>query len=206
VSNLPFDPLEVKLRAAAEKLNRRRKRASEVSEQVYEQRSAYFDRLAILNAGALTFSVTLLNPTSPLAPSHTRVLFILYGAWMALLAALSACLLRNIAHQNYYFFDAATDRMETEIDFLEIDREVIREKSRTVGIVYADSPEPYDEARELEVRAKSREGWTTALGKSKPKVDWYWKIVRTTEWVAAISMPLGFLALIAFAILRTYLR
>jgi hypothetical protein len=206
VSNLSFDPLEVKLNAAREKLNRRRKRASEVSEQVNEHRSAFFDKLAILNAGALTFSVTLLNPTSPLAPSHTPLLFILYGAWMALLFALSACLVRNIAHQNYHYYDAMTDNMESEIDFLEVDREIILAKSKTVGVVYSDSPDPFDVEKELEVRRKSRDGWATALQKSRPKVDWNIRLVRTAEWVTGISMPLGFLALIAFAILRTYLH
>jgi hypothetical protein len=206
VSNLPFDPLEVKLNTAREKLNRRRKRASEVSEQVNEHRSAFFDKLAILNAGALTFSVTLLNPTSPLAPSHTPLLFILYAAWMALLFALSACLVRNIAHQNYHYYDAMMDNAESEIAFLEVDREIILEKSRTVGIVYSDSPEPYNLERELEVRRKSRDGWTTSLQKSRLKVDRSVRVFRTAEWVAGISMPLGFLALIAFAVLKTYLR
>jgi hypothetical protein len=206
VTNLPFDPLEVKLNAAREKLTRRRKRASEVSEQVNEHRSAFFDKLAILNAGALTFSVTLLNPASPLAPSHTRLLFILYAAWMALLFALSACLVRNIAHQNYHYYDAMTDNAESEIAFLEVDREIILEKSRTVGIAYADSPQPYNVKRELEVRSKSRDGWAASLQKSRLKVDRSVRVFRTAEWVAGISMPLGFLALIAFAVLKTYLR
>jgi hypothetical protein len=139
------DPFQTKLNSVAQLLDARRKKASEVSEKVTEQRSAYFDKLAILNAGALTFSVTLLGPNSPIAPAHHGFLFILYAAWVALLIALGGCLVRNISHQGYYYYEVLSDRMESEASYADADRELIEAKSKTApGMIYADSSEPYD--------------------------------------------------------------
>src|SRR5580658_7899718 len=89
------DPLATKVAAVAEKLNRRRMNARETSIEVNAQRSKFFDRLAVLNAGALTFSVTLLNVSSLNAAIYPPILLFLYAAWACLLIALLACLLRN---------------------------------------------------------------------------------------------------------------
>ena len=73
--NQPFDPLVAKRNDVAAKLNRRRKSITDISVKVSEERNDFFDRLAILNAGALTFSVTLLNISTPAARPH--ILFVL---------------------------------------------------------------------------------------------------------------------------------
>lgn len=113
--NLPHDPLMEKRKGIAETLNRRRKRASEASLKVAEDRNTFFDRLAVLNAGALTLSVTLLGTS---AQQHPHKLLLLYMAWASLLVALLACLVRNFSHQGYVFSDATSKRAESGLPTL----------------------------------------------------------------------------------------
>src|SRR5260370_10624143 len=119
---LPHDPLLEKRTAVVETLNRRRQTASETSTKVAEDRSAFFDKLAVLNAGALTFSVTLLGTT---VQQDAHSLFILYAAWVSLLITLGACLVRSFSHQGYRFSDPATKRAECEISYIAVHSEIV---------------------------------------------------------------------------------
>lgn len=194
----PYDPLAEKHRAATEKVNRRRKTASEVSTQIIEERTAFFDKLAILNAGALTFSVTLLNRSNP---PHSRILFLLYAAWMSLLVALASCLIRNISHQGYRYSDAIADTQASEIDYIDVNNEILEAKAGS--IVYSDSAEPFDPVREKKMAEGNRNLLQQELSRSQTRLKRYWKTVRVGEWAAAISMLVGFLLLIVFAVFDT---
>jgi uncharacterized integral membrane protein len=196
MSTLPgplHDPLVEKRTAIAETLNRRRQTASETSKKVAEDRNAFFDRLALLNAGALTFSVTLLGTS---VRQHPQSLLLLYVAWASLLVALFACLLRNLSHQGYVFSDAAAKRAESEIAYIEVDSEIVSTKS----IVYADSAEPFDKERELKINKENREVWQKELTRIQKKAERNWQLVVATEWIARIAMLLGFVLLIVFAV------
>ncbi len=190
---LPFDPLIEKRKSIAETLNRRRQTASETSKKVAEDRNAFFDRLAVLNAGALTFSVTLLGTS---VRQHPNSLLLLYVAWASLLIALFACLLRNLTHQGYLFSDAASKRGESEIAYIEVDSEIVSAKS----IVYADSAEPFDKERELRINKENREVWQKELTRMQKKTERNWRLVVASEWIAGIAMLLGFVLLIVFAV------
>jgi hypothetical protein len=193
---LPHDPLREKIAAAAETLNRRRQAASEASKKVADERTAFFDKLAILNAGALTFSVTLLG--HPVRHSLCT-LFPLYAAWVFLLIALGACLIRNFSHQGYRFSDAATKRAESEIAYIEADSEIVSSRPA----IYADSAEPFDREREIKINRENREAWQTELARHQQEANRGWRLVVVTEWVAGICMLAGFLLLIVFAIFNT---
>lgn len=166
--------------------------------KIAEERSAFFDKVAVLNAGALTFSVTLLNASTATRP-HS--LLILYAAWVLLLIALVACLVRNISHQGYRFSDALVSRSESEIEFIDADSEAVSAVSPS--IIYEDAPEPFDLARELKINKENRERWHDSLQSTQVRLKRYWKTALVSEWTAGISMTLGFLLLIVFAIRRT---
>src|ERR1019366_1131160 len=116
------DPLRARVDAAAETLNRRRQAATEVSKTIADERNEFFHKLAVLNAGALTFSVTLLvHPVRQSLWMH----YFLYAAWLLLLIALGACLLRNLHHQGYRLSDAVADNAESEISYIDASTDFI---------------------------------------------------------------------------------
>lgn len=193
------DPLETKVRDLAEKLNRRRRTASETSEKVLEERSAFFDRLALLSAGALTFSVTLFTSFSSKNP---KGIFSLRAAWICLLTALTACLVRNLTHQHYRFSHVVAERAKAEVRYIDVDDEVISTKP----VAYSDSSEPFDKQREIQINRSNRVIWQQELEKWETQRERHWKLVRICEWVAAISMSVGFVLLIVFATVNTNSR
>ncbi len=196
--NQPHDPLAEKHRAATDKLNRRRKTASEVSVQIIEERTSFFDKLAVLNAGALTFSVTLLNRTSP---SHPHILYVLYAAWVWLLIALASCLVRNISHQGYRYSNAMAETQASEIEYIDVNSEILVTKADS--IMYLDSAEPFDLEGEKKLAEENRKLWDGELLRTKTRLGRYWKTALVSEWVAGIGMFIGFLLLIIFAVLNT---
>jgi hypothetical protein len=189
----PHDPLREKLKAAAETLTRRRQGAFEASVRGVEERNAFFDKLAVLNAGALTFSVTLLGHS---VQKSLSTLFILYAAWLFLLVALGACLVRNFSNSAYRFSDAASKRAESEISYIDADNEIVSSRS----IIYQDSTEPFDRDREIKVNKENREVWQTELARHQQAVNRKSRLFEVAEWVASICMFAGFLLLIVFAI------
>ena len=97
-----------------------------------------------MNVGALTFSVTLagrlvLNARSPKT---------LFFAWGFLLIAAGACLLRNLSHQHYQMADSVASMAEAEVAYIDVDHEVIG----TGNVMYSDSPELFDQNREVTLR------------------------------------------------------
>jgi hypothetical protein len=191
------DPLVTKVQDLAQKLNRRRRTASETSEKLIEERSAFFDRLALLNAGALTFSVTLFASFSSKNP---RGILSLHAAWICLLIALAACLVRNLTHQHYRISHAVAELARAEVSYIDVDHEVISTKD----VAYSDSSEPFDKQREIKINRSNRAKWQENLERMETQRDRHWKVVRISEWIAAVSMSTGFLLLIVFATVNTH--
>jgi hypothetical protein len=191
------DPLVTKVQDLAQKLNRRRRTASETSEKLIGERSAFFDRLALLNAGALTFSVTLFASFSSKNP---KGIFSLRAAWICLLIALAACLVRNLTHQHYRFSHAAAELARAEVNYIDVDHEVFTTRS----VAYSDYSEPFDKEREIKINRSNRAKWEESLEKMEAQRDRHWKLVRISEWTAAASMSAGFLLLIVFATVNTH--
>jgi hypothetical protein len=197
----PHNPLIEKRKAAAEKLNRRRRTQANFSVKLAEERSAFFDRLSVLAAGALTFSVTLLGHPSQL---HAHRFFVLYAAWMLLLAALGSCLVRNYFNQGHRFYSVGSNRAESEVEVIDADSDAV---TAFVGsLMYDDAAEPFDSNRELRINRENRVMWQEAWETNKRKADSHWKISEAAEKTACVTMILGFLLLIVFAVANTYLQ
>ncbi len=186
------NPLAEKVKNTAAKLDRRRQVANETSKQIVARREAFFDRLALMNVAALTFSVTLAGRLG----SNVHFPKTLFCAWGFLLLAAGACLLRNLSHQHYQIADVMTDMAESEVAFIDVGHEVIS----TGNVMYSDSSEPYDQNREATLNRSNREIWKKALEKHQRIEIRSWKIVTGSEWVAGIAMLLGFGFLIVFAL------
>jgi uncharacterized integral membrane protein len=193
----PQDPLFTKVQDLAEKLNRRRRTTSETSEQLIQERNAFFDRLALLNAGALTFSVTLFASLSTKNPNG---LFFLHSAWIGLLIALAACLVRNLSHQHYRSSHVHASLASAEVDYIDADHEAI--SSRVVA--YSDSEEPFDQQREVKINRDNRTKWEQRLAEMETTRDRYFNLARICEWIAAVSMTTAFLFLVIFATVNTH--
>jgi hypothetical protein len=191
------DPVATKAQDLAEKLNRRRREASETSEKVIEERNAFFDRLALLNAGALTFSITLFASFSLKNP---RGLLLLHTAWICLLVALAACLVRNLSHQHYRSSHAAASMARAEVDYIDVGHEMI---SSARVVAYSDSAEPYDRPREIKINRENRAKWEQRLLEMETQRDRHWTLTRISERIAAGSMTTGFLLLVIFATVNT---
>jgi hypothetical protein len=185
------DPLYEKAKNETARLQRRRQAAHDLSKEIITRRETFFDKLALLNAGALTFSATLLTKLG--ATLHYP--FFLQIAWGSLLIAIGACLIRNLTHQHYQMADTFGDMAESEIAYIDIDHEVVT----TRNVIYSDSSEPFDKLRELSLNRSNREKWKKTLDRERSKAERHWRILRGAEWAAAISMFVGFLFLVAFA-------
>jgi hypothetical protein len=195
----PYNPLIEKRNAAAETLNRRRRTLSEFSVKLAEERHAFFDRLALLAAGALTFSVTLIaHPVPP----HALRLFILYGAWIALLIGLGGCLVRNYTNQSHRFFSVGSNRAESEVALIDADTETVTAMAPLIK--YEDATEPFDKERELRINKENRDVWQAEFERTKRKAELHWKFAEFAERAAIICVIVGFLLLIIFAVVNTY--
>jgi hypothetical protein len=95
--------------------------------------------------------------------------------------------------------DVGAQMAEAEIAWIDVDTDVI--STRTV--VYSDAAEPFDKDRELSLNRTNREVWQKSYNNELLKSKQHWAIVRTAEWGAAVSMFLGFLLLVAFAVWNT---
>ena len=125
----------------------------------------------------------------------------LYAAWIFLLTAFGACLVRIYAHHAYTFSDAAKNRAESEIAYIDVDSEIISE--RGTEIVYSDSSTPFDKARELKINKENREVWQQALKVRQKGTEKGWGLVKATQLVAGSAMLVGFLLLIGFAVITS---
>jgi hypothetical protein len=169
-----------------------------MSLKIAEETIGFFDKLAILNAGALTFSVTLLNH----ATQARWQLFIVYAAWIFLLVALASCLIRNYSNMGHRFYKMGSDQAEAEVALLDADSEAV---SALAGFIrYEDAAEPFDAARELRINRENRDVWQKEFEGRKANAEVRWKLHVIAEWAAGISMCLGFLLLITFAVVNTY--
>src|SRR5258708_28335050 len=92
------DPLIEKQKNEASKLTRRRQAASDTSRDIVKRREEFFYKLALINGGALTFSITLLGSIATKSP-HGK--WVLLAAWLLLLLSLATSLSRNLTHQHY---------------------------------------------------------------------------------------------------------
>jgi hypothetical protein len=189
------DPLYEKQKNVAATLNRRRLSASQTSQEIIARREAFFDRLTLLNAGALTFSVTQLGNLGARGSGSSPYL---YCAWGFLLLAIAACLVRNLSHQHYQMADVMTKMSESEIAYIDVDYEIVN--TRTV--MYSDSVEPFDKNAEIALNRSNRETWKSELVKHENRLRRNWAFVNGAEWVAGSAMVLAFGLLIAFAILN----
>jgi hypothetical protein len=196
--NQPHNPVVEKRNAAAENLNRKRKTAAEMSVKVAEETVGFFDKLAVLNAGALTFSVTLLShPTQ----KHWQLL-VVFAAWGFLLLALASCLIRNYANMAHRFYKAGADQAEAEVALIEADSDAVTALGSFIK--YADATEPFDVARELQIDKENREVWQKEFDRRKTTAEVRWVVNLVAQWAAGISMCLGFLLLIVFAVFNSY--
>jgi hypothetical protein len=201
MTSTPHNPLVEKRNAAGETLDRRRRTAAEFSAKLADDRVAFFDRLALLAAGALTFSVTLLGHTSQ---THPHRLFVLYAAWLLLLLSLGSCLLRNYSNQAHRFYQVGSNRAESEVSLLDADSAVV--DAMAGSIKYSDASEPFDKDRELKINRENREVWQKEFERTKKKADTHWKLTQWAERIAGVSILAGFLLLIAFAVVSTYFQ
>jgi hypothetical protein len=190
--SIAHNPLFEKAKSTADKLNRRRQTASATSKEIVARREAFFDRLALMNVGALTFSVTLMGRLG----SSAHFPKTLFGAWGFLLLAAAACLVRNLSHQHYQMADALANMAESEVAYIDLDYEVIS----TENVMYSDSTEPFDQNREITLNRSNREIWKKTLETQQRAATRHWGIVHTAEWVSGISTLLGFALLITFAL------
>ena len=195
-NGLPEDPLDVKYQDAAKRLQWRRQRESETTKEIAERRTEFFYKLALLNAGALTFSATFLGN---IGNRHATGTIFLHIGWGLLLLALGACLIRNLSHQHYQLAETTARMAEAEITLIDVDTEVFS----TRPVVYKDSPQPFDQERELAINRSNRERWQRSLTDQRQIVERHWRLLVAMEWIAAVSMFFGFLLQVVFAILNS---
>jgi hypothetical protein len=200
---MTFDPLSDQLRRQYEKTSQAGGKIDEFQRASAAERSQFFEKLALMNGGAIVLSVTFLGYF--LSNQHVlRWRHLLHVAWALLLLSLLACLLRNLFYQNYVFYARVSPYVRKLAEQSELEAQVALDPT---AVLLADSEDALMTTEEREqfathLRKKGNQQQTeaeAAIRKSK-RAERIW---RACEPVALSALFLGVALLVLFATLNT---
>jgi hypothetical protein len=167
---------------------------TETQTKVAEQRSKFYDQLALLSGGAIVLSVSLLSTLFGKVVLHF-VPALIFG-WVDLLVVLLASFLRSMAYQRYMmetfacFYMKALAEKKIELYLLAKRGDKVKSPRDEEGETRLLTPaELKEEARGLFKDSKLRKNWS----------DKHLRHSRIAERSADVSFWLGALSLIIFA-------
>lgn len=197
------NPDQGKLAEASRQAGKTGQKFDEVQYEVIREGARFFERLALLNGGALVLSVSFLGFLSSRQGTSMEHIEVLYTSWGMLLAALLASTFRNLYHQAYLYH--ATFSMWAR------DAETLKEiEVETVGgsnalIVDANrKPLLADALQRFRGRLETNKAfWTQAKGKSEKDAESYTRVYKFCEYVSQIGFFFGLLLMVFFAVANT---
>jgi hypothetical protein len=108
------------------------------------------------------------------------------------------------ANHGHRFYKVGADRAEAEVAPLDADIEVVSAMAQSIK--YADALEPFDKERELKINQENRAVWQAEFQRTSKIAKRLWKLHEAVEWVAGVSLFLGFMLLMIFAVYNTYVQ
>lgn len=198
-----IDPPTDQLKRLSEKLKDSSEKIDEFQYKAASERSQFFEKLALLDGGAIVLSVTFIGYFLS-AQGTLRGRRLLYGSWSLLLLSLLACLLRNFFYQNYLYYSRVPSYIQQLSEQKELEAKVaidptqlfLSEEGRPLT-----AKEREDFAAELKTKAHNyRTEAKAAVGRGK-RAERVW---RPCEPAALIALFCGLTLLVSFAILNTH--
>jgi hypothetical protein len=127
------------LAEASKKHERLKELFEAIQQETIRDRARYFEKLALLNGGALALSVSVLGYFVTRPAPRVHCVIALHTAWGLLLVGLLASVFRNLYHQNYRFYrsaswwaEAVAGLKSAEAEFVKSRVDILVDQSRHV--------------------------------------------------------------------------
>lgn len=199
---MTIDPPSEQLKRLHEKTRRAGEKIDVFQRTSASERSQFFEKLSLLNGGAIVLSVTFLGY---FLSDHGTIKWrhLLHGAWMLLLLSLLACLLRNFFYQNYVYYARVSPYVRNLGEQADMEARVAVDLntpmlSENDSLMTPKEREEY--AAQLKTKAQLRHGEAAAAVAKGSRAERIW---RPCEPVALVALFLGLTMLVWFAVLNT---
>lgn len=170
--------------------------------EVMREGARFFERLALLNGGALVLSVSFLGYLSARPQANVANIFILYVAWGFLMAGLLASTFRNLYQQSYVYFATVAPWAEAGAKLKEVELKVLQDADgRSILVDSAHKPLSSEEQTKfLEMLGKKRDSWTKLRDKAEGRAASYERAFVALDLIAQIGFVVGLLLMVSFAV------
>ncbi|HXA78708.1 MAG TPA: hypothetical protein VNV41_16355 [Candidatus Acidoferrales bacterium] len=199
---MTIDPPSEQLKRLYEKTRLAGDKIDEFQRTSASERSQSFEKLALLNGGAIVLSVTFIGY---FLSDHGEIKwrYLLHGAWVLLLLSLLACLMRNFFYQNYVYYSRVSPYVRKLAEQADMEVRVAIDPSAPMlseddSVMTPKEREEY--AAQLRTKAKNRHTEAESAGKRGRRAERIW---RPCEPVALVALFLGLTMLVWFAVLNT---
>jgi hypothetical protein len=197
-----IDPPSEQLKRMYERTRRAGEKIDVFQSASASERSQFFEKLALMNGGAIVLSVTFIGYfLSDHGTINRRHL--LHGAWMLLLLSLLACLLRNFFYQNYVYYSRVSPYVRKLGEESDMEAQVAIDLSTPMlsendAVMTPKEREEY--AAGLKKKAQNRHTEAATAAAKGKRAERIW---RPCEPAALVALFLGLVMLVWFAILNT---
>ena len=178
------------LKASSERLERANKEFNDKTDQ-------FFERLALLNGGALASSATILGHFFTRIPAAVNAIYLLEAAWGLLLYALAAAFARNYSLQRYRWYgtyekyaEKKAQREAASITFFE---------GEIAEIIDRHSGLPLDRKQEIDIAHHNQQQWEKATTEAKGTERRLIRVAVVFEYSCIGATFVGLVLLVAFA-------
>jgi uncharacterized protein (DUF486 family) len=165
--------------------------------EVIREAARYYERIALLNGGALVLSVTFLGYLSSRQVPRIAWIIVLHFAWGFLLLGLLAAIFRNRIHSGYTYYSAFCQMADRVIGLNTAEIQLL--ESGNVQFVDAQlrAASTNEIAKDLE---KKRETWNRSRENAERKRKISERVFRVLEFGAEGCLVVGLILLIFFAV------
>jgi|ERR1700693_1254795 len=197
--NRTDDPYALKLSDAIDAAQVAQQRLDNINFDFIQKRSQFYDMLTILDGSALLASTSLLAYFAP-NHGHIQLLYILEWAWIVLLVAMVATLLRNFVaprvswHEAHASYTKKKNTVElAEVDFYTHVKAPVRDRH---------SSELIDPAEEIRVHKSNAEKWLEGNKEADAKARKFRYVMNGTQFVGVVLSLTGLVFLVIFTLVN----
>lgn len=191
-----FEQASKEVAAAGQKIEEFQNKAS-------TERNQFFDKLALLDGGAIVLSVTFIGYLIPKQGTITGR-WALYPGWCLLLVSLLLSLLRNFFYQNYHFYARVSPYIRKRSEKIDAEMQVVADPAQVFlaedGKRILTAKERLEFAEQLKSKAQGYRSEAERVNRRGKIAEYIW---RPCEPSALITFFLGLTFLVWFAILNT---
>jgi hypothetical protein len=197
-----IDPPAEQLKRISEKIATTSAEIDKFQYRAASERGQFFEKLVLLNGGAIVVSVTFLGYFLP-RQDTIRFRPVLHWSWSLLLVSLLACLVRNFYYQNYVYYARVSPYIRKLSERTEIEAKVAVDPTQ-LFLTDEDKPMTATErdAFAAELKAKSQNHRTEA-DRAGRRARFAERVWRPCESIALTTLVLGLTLLVWFAIINT---